>query len=157
MDGRESSSGSRTRGSECRKRFSIRSSTRSSPRRRTVPASVSRSVAASSSDTRDTSGSPPSRGAARRSACGCRASNVMANETVLLVDDKANNLEVLRALLAEERYEVRVARSGEAALADVLAAVPDVIVTDLKMPEMDGLEFFHAVRAIDGDVPAIFI
>jgi two-component system NtrC family response regulator len=81
----------------------------------------------------------------------------MAKETVLLVDDKPNNLEVLGALLAQEGYEVRVARSGEAALAEVRAVLPDAIITDLKMPKMDGLEFFRAVRAIDGDVPAIFM
>jgi DNA-binding NtrC family response regulator len=81
----------------------------------------------------------------------------MAKETVLLVDDKPNNLEVLSALLSREGYEVRVARSGAAALAEVRTVLPDVIITDLKMPGMDGLEFFRAVRAIDGDVPAIFI
>ncbi len=81
----------------------------------------------------------------------------MAKETVLLVDDKPNNLEVLGALLSQEGYEVRGARSGEAALAEVRAVLPDVIITDLKMPKMDGLEFFRAVRAIDGDVPTIFI
>jgi two-component system NtrC family response regulator len=80
----------------------------------------------------------------------------MTKETVLLVDDKPNNLEVLAALLAPEGYEVRVARSGEAALAEVRAVLPDVIITDLKMPKMDGLEFFRAVRAID-DIPTIFI
>lgn len=81
----------------------------------------------------------------------------MANETVLLVDDKPNNLEVLGTLLAQDGYEVRTARSGESALAEVRAILPDVIITDLKMPQMDGLEFFRAVRAIDGDIPTIFI
>jgi len=82
--------------------------------------------------------------------------STMTKETVLLVDDKPNNLEVLAALLSPEGYEVRVARSGEAALAEVRAVLPDVIITDLKMPKMDGLEFFRAVRAID-DIPTIFI
>ena len=81
----------------------------------------------------------------------------MAKETVLLVDDKPNNLEVLGALLSREGYEVRAARSGEAALTEVRALLPDVIITDLKMPKMDGLEFFLAVRAIDGDIPVVFI
>jgi DNA-binding NtrC family response regulator len=81
----------------------------------------------------------------------------MATETILLVDDKANNLEVLGALLRQEGYEVRTARSGAEALADARAVPPDVIVTDLRMPGMDGLEFFRAVHGVDAEVPTIFI
>jgi DNA-binding NtrC family response regulator len=81
----------------------------------------------------------------------------MGTETVLLVDDKPNNLEVLSALLRQEGYEVRVARSGDEALAEVRGITPDAIITDLKMPKMDGLEFFQAVRAVDPDIPTIFI
>jgi DNA-binding NtrC family response regulator len=81
----------------------------------------------------------------------------MRTETVLLVDDKPNNLEVLSALLRQQGYEVRVARSGEEALAEARGVSPDAIITDLKMPTMDGLEFFQAVQAIDPDIPTIFI
>ncbi len=81
----------------------------------------------------------------------------MATETILLVDDKPNNLEVLGALLRQEGYEVRTARSGQDALADARAVLPDVVITDLKMPKMDGLEFFQAIRALDPDLATIFI
>jgi DNA-binding NtrC family response regulator len=81
----------------------------------------------------------------------------MRTETVLLVDDKPNNLEVLSTLLRQEGYEVRVARSGEEALAEARGVSPDAIITDLKMPKMDGLAFFQAVRAVDPDIPTIFI
>jgi DNA-binding NtrC family response regulator len=81
----------------------------------------------------------------------------MTTETILLVDDKPNNLEVLGALLRQEGYEVRTARSGQEALLDARAVLPDVVITDLKMPKMDGLEFFQAVHALDADLPTIFI
>ncbi len=83
--------------------------------------------------------------------------SAMATDTILLVDDKPNNLEVLSALLRQEGYEVRTARSGGEALADARAVPPDVIITDLRMPRMDGLEFFQAVRSLDADIPTIFI
>lgn len=67
----------------------------------------------------------------------------MAKDTILLVDDKPNNLEVLSAVFAEEGYEVRVARSGAAALTEARTVLPDVVVTDLKMPGINGLEFFR--------------
>jgi DNA-binding NtrC family response regulator len=78
-------------------------------------------------------------------------------ETILLVDDKPNNLEVLGELLRQEGYAVRVARSGQEALLSANASLPDVVVTDLRMPKMDGLEFFKAVHAIDAELPIIFI
>ncbi|MBU1983301.1 MAG: sigma-54 dependent transcriptional regulator [bacterium] len=81
----------------------------------------------------------------------------MTNETILLVDDKPNNLEVLGELLRQEGYTVRVARSGQEALASATALIPDVIVTDLRMPKMDGLEFFKAVHPLDAELPIIFI
>ncbi|MEI8191192.1 MAG: sigma-54 dependent transcriptional regulator, partial [candidate division NC10 bacterium] len=78
-------------------------------------------------------------------------------ETILLVDDKPNNLEVLGELLRQEGYEVRVARSGQEALTSAAASLPDVIVTDLKMPKMDGLELYQALHTLDADIPIIFI
>jgi DNA-binding NtrC family response regulator len=81
----------------------------------------------------------------------------MTTETILLVDDKPNNLEVLGALLRQEGYEVRTARSGHEAFQDARAVLPDVVITDLKMPKMDGLELFQAIHALDVDLPTILI
>jgi two-component system NtrC family response regulator len=78
-------------------------------------------------------------------------------KTILLVDDKPNNLEVLGELLRQEGYEVRVARSGQEALASASASLPDVVVTDFKMPKMDGLELFGSLHALDADLPTIII
>jgi two-component system, NtrC family, response regulator len=78
-------------------------------------------------------------------------------ETILLVDDKPNNLEVLGELLRREGYEIRVARSGQEALASASASLPDVVVTDFKMPKMDGLELYQALHALDADLPTIII
>jgi len=78
-------------------------------------------------------------------------------ETILLVDDKPNNLEVLGELLRQEGYEVRTARSGQEALAVAAASLPDVVVTDFKMPRMNGLELHQALHAIDADLPTIII
>ena len=77
---------------------------------------------------------------------------------LLLVDDESANLELLCALLAEE-YTLTVAKSGAQALARAASdAPPDVIVLDVVMPEMDGLEVCRRLKleARTHDIPVIF-
>jgi two-component system response regulator AtoC len=66
---------------------------------------------------------------------------------VLVVDDEENIRIVLRALLKKNGYEVEVADSGEAALAALDLFDPDVILTDVRMPKMGGLDLLGALRA----------
>ncbi len=65
---------------------------------------------------------------------------------VLLVDDEAQITRVVRTGLAAEGYDVRVAGDGKAALDLLQAWLPDIVVTDLAMPEMDGLELCKRIR-----------
>ncbi len=66
---------------------------------------------------------------------------------ILVVDDDVDGLEVLRTRLAHAGYDVETAESAEQALARVNAFDPGLIVTDVRMPGMTGLELLEKVRA----------
>src|SRR6202789_4721699 len=65
---------------------------------------------------------------------------------VLVVDDEENIRLVLRTLLKKHGYDVELANSGEAALAALDAFDPDVILTDVRMPRMGGLDLLAALK-----------
>jgi two-component system response regulator AtoC len=66
---------------------------------------------------------------------------------VLVVDDEENIRVVLRTLLKRHGYEVELAEEGEAALAALDSFDPDVILTDVRMPRMGGLDLLAALKA----------
>jgi signal transduction histidine kinase len=68
--------------------------------------------------------------------------------SVLVVDDQAENRLVLENMLAPLGFAVRLADSGRACMAAVQAQLPDVILLDLRMPEMDGYATMRALRAL---------
>jgi CheY-like chemotaxis protein len=65
---------------------------------------------------------------------------------VLLVDDEPHVLRVLKLMLEREAYAVSIARSGTEALAAVREQAPDVLVTDIQMPGMDGRQLCDALE-----------
>lgn len=67
--------------------------------------------------------------------------------TVLLVDDEANILSSLRRLFRSEGYRTLTAEGGQAGLAILEAEPVDLVVSDMRMPEMDGAQFLERVRA----------
>lgn len=71
----------------------------------------------------------------------------MAGELILIVDDNAQNLKLVRVLLASEGYEVRTAVDAEDALAQLETFQPRVILMDLQLPGMDGLELTRQLKA----------
>jgi len=77
---------------------------------------------------------------------------------VLLVEDNAEVARYMRAILTE-KYKVMYAPNGSDALAKAMEYVPDIIVTDLMMPEMDGYELCRSVRAskLLNHVPVIIV
>jgi len=75
---------------------------------------------------------------------------------VLLVDDDPTLLSVLSRRVARAGYEVRTARSGSAALKQLEAGWPALLVIDLMMPEMDGFELARRVKQI-ADLPIIVL
>jgi PAS domain S-box-containing protein len=75
---------------------------------------------------------------------------------VLVVDDEIGPRESLRMLL-KTRYEVATAEGGAAALRDVAAFRPDLLIMDIKMPQVDGLEVLRRVKAADPSIEVIMI
>jgi putative two-component system response regulator len=67
-------------------------------------------------------------------------------ETILVVEDNHALREGLREMLGMEGFTVLTASNGREALDSMLAFTPDLILSDIAMPEMDGLEFFQEVR-----------
>ncbi len=79
------------------------------------------------------------------------------NIRILVVDDEANAREGLRKLLKLEGYEIVVAEDGVAALERASDQPPDVVVTDLKMPRMDGLELTRRLRGAGDTTPILML
>lgn len=76
---------------------------------------------------------------------------------VLIVDDEPNARSGLEKLLRQEDYAVDAAADGVSALQIAAEHPPDVVVTDLKMPKMDGMELLQKLRAMYQDVPVIVV
>ena len=76
---------------------------------------------------------------------------------VLLVDDNCDGLLVRRSLLEEAGCTVQIARSGEEGLTLFHAGKFDVIVTDFRMPGMDGVEVIKHIRAVDPNARVILL
>src|SRR4051812_13851993 len=74
---------------------------------------------------------------------------------ILVVDDEASARSGLEKLLKQEGYRVETAEDGAAALARFQEMAADVVVTDLKMPKMDGLELLKKLREQDAGVPVL--
>jgi two-component system KDP operon response regulator KdpE len=81
---------------------------------------------------------------------------VPAFKRILVVDDEPQITRVLRTSLSAQRYDVRVANDGEMALEIMKDWMPDLITTDLMMPNMDGQELCRRVRSFS-QVPIIVL
>ncbi len=80
-------------------------------------------------------------------------------EDILIVDDTPDNLRLLSQILTEQGYRVRAVTSGSRALASVEVSIPDLILLDIRMPEMDGYEVCERLKTDPKakDIPIIFI
>jgi DNA-binding response OmpR family regulator len=78
------------------------------------------------------------------------------NERILVVDDEAIVTEVVQRYLIREGFTVSLARDGEAALEAARREAPDLIVLDLMLPKMDGLEVCRTLRR-ESKVPIIIL
>jgi|ERR1041385_8107223 CheY-like chemotaxis protein len=76
---------------------------------------------------------------------------------VLVVDDDPRVLQVSRLILEAKGYEVKTATDGFEALVELRRSLPDVIISDLKMPNMSGFELLSVVRRRFPHIPVIAI
>ena len=77
--------------------------------------------------------------------------------TILIVDDEKNYLTILSAVLEDEGFEVLTALGGREALEVHKTSDLDLILTDMKMPEMDGIELLERIKSVDPDLPVIMM
>lgn len=73
----------------------------------------------------------------------------MSNEKILLVDDEPDILEFLGYNLTKEGYDVTTSTNGKEAIELAKKMQPDLIILDVMMPEMDGIETCHEIRATE--------
>jgi signal transduction histidine kinase len=71
----------------------------------------------------------------------------MAGERILLVDDEPSLRELLREILEDAGYSVATAANGQQALGALETVAPDLVISDINMPGMDGYTLYHQVRA----------
>jgi two-component system NtrC family response regulator len=78
-------------------------------------------------------------------------------ETILIVDDEKNYPPILKAVMEEEGYEALTAYSGEEALNVLAHSDIDLVLTDMKMPAMDGIELLERIKSKDPELPVIMM
>ena len=76
---------------------------------------------------------------------------------ILVVDDDATVREVVASYLVRAGHDVTQAADGELALAAAAAQAPDLVVLDLMLPRVEGMEVFRRLRARRGDLPIIML
>ncbi len=80
------------------------------------------------------------------------------NTDVLVVDDEASVVEVVSLYLKRDGFQVRTAQDGREALRAIQARLPDLVVLDVMLPELDGLEIMRRLRSDpSSDVPVILL
>lgn len=78
-------------------------------------------------------------------------------ETILIVDDEKNYPPILSAVLEEEGFETLTANSGHEALDILKHSDVDLVLTDMKMPTMDGIELLEHIKTEDPELPVIMM
>lgn len=75
--------------------------------------------------------------------------------TLLIVDDEANQRRLYQEELSEEGYTIRLAQNGKEALESITEMPPDLVVLDIRMPVMDGLEALGKIIGKERNIPVI--
>lgn len=87
------------------------------------------------------------------------SSRLASNSTILIVDDQIDNIQVLTLFLEAQGYSVTYALNAKEALNRLGVLDPDLILLDLFMPEMNGLELCKLIKSVPDqqDIPVIFL
>jgi DNA-binding NtrC family response regulator len=80
-----------------------------------------------------------------------------AATTILVIDDEQGILETLRILLKNEGFDVDTAQGGRAGLEKLKAGMPDIIITDVRMPGISGIEILKAAKEEDPEAVVIMM
>lgn len=83
----------------------------------------------------------------------------MGKVNILIIDDEIDLCQSLSEMLKEEEegYKVSTANSGKKGLAEINEEVPDLVLLDIKMPQMDGIETLEKIKTIDKDILVIML
>lgn len=76
---------------------------------------------------------------------------------ILIVDDNQGLAHILKTMLEDEKYEVRLARDGRDGYLTYLLFGADLVITDIQMPEKNGLELMEVIRMHNPEVKTIYI
>ena len=79
------------------------------------------------------------------------------DQKILLVDDDPDNLKIVKRLLENEGYEVKATESGEEGLSALDAYSPDLVLLDVNMPGMDGLETIQVLKKKENTAAVVFV
>jgi DNA-binding NtrC family response regulator len=83
--------------------------------------------------------------------------SALKNTKLLVVDDSHSNRQLLQAIFGSEGCEVALAESGEEALPALLASSPDLVLLDLQMPGLDGIQTLQRLRPVAPNVPILML
>jgi DNA-binding response OmpR family regulator len=89
-------------------------------------------------------------------AAGARAP-ISARRRILVVDDDPHSRDAVASILSEEGYDAQVAADGEEASGLICSWCPDLVVTDLDMPRLDGRGLLRRVRQLRPGTPVIVL
>ncbi|MCK5153574.1 MAG: sigma-54-dependent Fis family transcriptional regulator, partial [Spirochaetales bacterium] len=78
-------------------------------------------------------------------------------KTILICDDKKNILEVLKDFFEEKDFSVLLSGSGEETLDIIRTEIPDIVLTDYKLPGISGIDLIEKIIHIDKTLPVILI
>jgi DNA-binding NtrC family response regulator len=81
----------------------------------------------------------------------------MSAENILVVDDEQSMAQFLGIVLRKEGYQVSTAHNGRDALDKVKAEAFDVVITDIKMPGMDGIQLLQGIKKLDPSLPVVIM
>ncbi len=76
---------------------------------------------------------------------------------ILIVDDNQGLAHILKMMLDEEKHEVRLARDGKDGYLNYLLCKPDLIITDIQMPEKNGLKLMEIIRKDNPEIKTIYV
>ncbi|MDD3045518.1 MAG: response regulator [Candidatus Delongbacteria bacterium] len=77
--------------------------------------------------------------------------------SILIVDDEENMLKMLKTFFEEKEFKCYTAKNGREALEVIEANKVDLVITDMKMPEMDGLELLRVIKEKYNNISAVIM